>query len=256
MPLSDRPPALRQPLYEATLQRLVPHASFPPHFTSWGEEFELDEDAFKRLRWVHGAQAGCCAQLPLHVTNNSGVVESRQALVWFIHGLYSPVHPSACSSLATTAACRLARYLCREQHLPELLDVCYGLLRMRYLQASGGAVQAVLLGKLCCSHTSKSSAGGVWAQPPRFCKHALPPCPASPAAGGLAAAAERGQLAGSRGRPLPLLHSQPGGQNSGAGPGKRRRRERGSRLGIGGSGRGPGPDARAAAGPVWPGVLA
>lgn len=50
--LSERPPALRQPLYEATLQRLVPHASFPQHFTSWSEEFELDEDAFKRLRWV------------------------------------------------------------------------------------------------------------------------------------------------------------------------------------------------------------
>lgn len=50
--LSERPPALRQPLYEVTLQRLVPHASFPQHFTSWSEEFELDEDAFKRLRWV------------------------------------------------------------------------------------------------------------------------------------------------------------------------------------------------------------
>ncbi|KAL4452382.1 hypothetical protein ABPG75_008044 [Micractinium tetrahymenae] len=70
VPLAERPPALRGPLYEAALQRLVPHATYPAGFTSWQEEGEVDEDAFKRLR---------------------------------------------------------------EQHLPELLDVAYGLLRMRYL---------------------------------------------------------------------------------------------------------------------------
>lgn len=50
--LADRPPALRGPLYEAALQRLVPHATYPAGFTSWQEEFGLDEDAFMRLRWA------------------------------------------------------------------------------------------------------------------------------------------------------------------------------------------------------------
>ena len=50
MPLAERPPELRAPLYEALLQRLVPHLSYPASFTSWSEEFDLDEEAFERLR--------------------------------------------------------------------------------------------------------------------------------------------------------------------------------------------------------------
>ncbi|KAI3438234.1 hypothetical protein D9Q98_000671 [Chlorella vulgaris] len=79
VPLAERPPQMRAPLYEAVLQRLVPHASYPPTFTSWEEESELDEDAFGRLR---------------------------------------------------------------EQFLPELLDVAYGLLRLRYLTLAWQLLEA------------------------------------------------------------------------------------------------------------------
>ena len=50
--LAERGPELGAPLYEAVLQRVLPHASYPPAFTSWEEEFEVDEDAFKRFRWA------------------------------------------------------------------------------------------------------------------------------------------------------------------------------------------------------------
>lgn len=50
VPLADRPPQLRGPLYEAALQRLVLHASYPPGFSCWAEEGEVDEDGFTRLR--------------------------------------------------------------------------------------------------------------------------------------------------------------------------------------------------------------
>ena len=50
--LAERAPELGAPLYEAVLQRVLPHASYPPAFTNWEEEFEVDEDAFKRLRRV------------------------------------------------------------------------------------------------------------------------------------------------------------------------------------------------------------
>lgn len=50
---------MRAPLYEAVLQRLVPHASYPPTFTSWEEESELDEDAFGRLRCGAAPRLGC-----------------------------------------------------------------------------------------------------------------------------------------------------------------------------------------------------
>lgn len=52
VPLPERPEALRGLLYEAVVAALVPHASYPPSFTCWEEEFEVDEDGFARLRWV------------------------------------------------------------------------------------------------------------------------------------------------------------------------------------------------------------
>lgn len=48
--LAERPPALRAPLYEAALQRAAAHATYPAGFTTWDEEAEVDEDAFRRLR--------------------------------------------------------------------------------------------------------------------------------------------------------------------------------------------------------------
>eukprot|EP00887_Chlorella_sp_A99_P002079 scaffold21.g2079.t1 len=50
VPLAERRPELGAPLYSALLQRLVPHITYPPGFSSWEQCTEVDEDDFLRLR--------------------------------------------------------------------------------------------------------------------------------------------------------------------------------------------------------------
>ena len=132
MPLAERLPALRAPLYEAALQRLVPLASYPPGFTSWAEEGEVDEDAFLRLRWVG---AGSTLRLGQWWTSGgTGTVRAARAqcvqrglpsrgpasLIHLAHRLRHVVHLHPPTS-------------CRSQSLPELLECAYGLLRAAYV---------------------------------------------------------------------------------------------------------------------------
>lgn len=50
VPLVERQPQLREPLYSSLLQVLLPHMQFPNGFNSWEECVDDDEDAFNRFR--------------------------------------------------------------------------------------------------------------------------------------------------------------------------------------------------------------
>ena len=50
VPLVERHPQLREPLYSSLLQVLLPHMQFSDKFTTWEECVDDDEDAFNRFR--------------------------------------------------------------------------------------------------------------------------------------------------------------------------------------------------------------
>lgn len=50
VPLVERHPQLREPLYSGLLQVLLPHMQYPTGFKSWDEWVDDDEDAFNRFR--------------------------------------------------------------------------------------------------------------------------------------------------------------------------------------------------------------
>jgi hypothetical protein len=49
VPVAERHPQLCAPLFSTALPHLLRHAQYPPHFTSWDED-EQDEDEFYRFR--------------------------------------------------------------------------------------------------------------------------------------------------------------------------------------------------------------
>lgn len=50
MPLADRHPLLQRELYVLLGPCLLAHSQYPPDFTTWEEQFEVDEQAF--YRWA------------------------------------------------------------------------------------------------------------------------------------------------------------------------------------------------------------
>lgn len=51
VPLAERQPQLRQPLYSSLLQVLFPCMQYPQGFTTWDEWVDDDEEAFTRFRY-------------------------------------------------------------------------------------------------------------------------------------------------------------------------------------------------------------
>lgn len=56
MPLADRHPFLQREVYVLLAPCLLAHSQYPPDFTTWEEQYEVDQEAF--ARWGLGAQGG------------------------------------------------------------------------------------------------------------------------------------------------------------------------------------------------------